>query len=110
MKVVLVGSAKSGKTKLTRAVKQQRWDTYIPTIGVEVCSVKYKGKNFDLWDTAGDVRYGGLRDGYWISADKFIVLDSKDRWSYWKSQIDKMFDNIPIIYTETPDVSIFDSV
>lgn len=79
MKVVLVGSEKTGKTKLVKRLKNQNLNKYIPTIGVDVSSVKYNNKEFIVWITAGNEKYGGLRYGYWICADKFIVLDKKEK-------------------------------
>lgn len=110
MKIVLVGSKSTEKTKLVNELKGQQWNKYSPTIGCEVVTAKYNNKEFVLWDTAGDEHYAGLRDAYWISADKFIVLDKKEKWDFWKQKISRMYKNIPIIYTETPNILIFDEI
>ena len=43
---------------------------YVATLGVEVHPVMFqtnRGKiQFNVWDTAGQEKFGGLRDGYYI--------------------------------------------
>lgn len=43
---------------------------YIPTLGVEVRPLKFSTNFgpliFNVWDTAGQEKFGGLRDGYYI--------------------------------------------
>ena len=43
---------------------------YIPTLGVEVRPLRFSTNFgpivFNVWDTAGQEKFGGLRDGYYI--------------------------------------------
>jgi GTPase SAR1 family protein len=77
-KIVLVGDAKCGKTifgqKVIGALPDVR---YVPTLGVEVHPyARSPSERVALWDTAGQEIYGGLRDGYYICKDAFIVFCS----------------------------------
>jgi GTP-binding nuclear protein Ran len=47
---------------------------YKPTLGVEVHPIHRNGKTFNLWDTAGQEQYGGLKEGYYIGADAALVM------------------------------------
>lgn len=88
LKLVLVGPPQSHKTMFVRAslCPDVPFDTkYIPTIGVEVHPVRFfhQGEEvcFNLWDCAGSEQFGGLREGYWIRADAFLVFDSTSSYS-----------------------------
>ena len=43
---------------------------YVATLGVEVHPVSFQTNRgqiqFNVWDTAGQEKFGGLRDGYYI--------------------------------------------
>ena len=47
---------------------------YIPTLGVEVRPLRFATNFvpivFNVWDTAGQEKFGGLRDGYYIKVRK----------------------------------------
>lgn len=75
-KVVLLGPAKVGKTRLVNSFFGDfRVRPYIPTPGVEVHQVTLSnGARLDVWDTAGDPNFGGLRDGYYSEASGFLIL------------------------------------
>lgn len=78
-KVVIVGNAQSGKTTyIRRLLTGEYTKNYIPTLGVEVHPLVFhtnKGiVTFNVWDCAGDERYAGLDDGYFIGADAAIVF------------------------------------
>ena len=78
-KIVLVGSANSGKTTyITRLLTGEFNKTYIPTLGVDVHPLTFnttKGYiTFNVWDCAGEERFGGLRDGYYLGAKGCIAL------------------------------------
>ena len=51
---------------------------YIPTLGVEVRPLRFSTNFgpivFNVWDTAGQEKFGGLRDGY------YIKVRSIQRW------------------------------
>jgi GTP-binding nuclear protein Ran len=78
IKVLFIGDAKSGKTRACSKLmgsSKGALTPYAPTIGVEVH--KYTTQNgtiIDIWDCAGDKRFSGLRDNYFIDADICIIF------------------------------------
>jgi GTP-binding nuclear protein Ran len=87
-KCVLVGDGCVGKSTFVQkhltGVFQQ---FYEPTLGVEVHPLVFKTNKgqirFNIWDTAGQDRFGGLREGYFVAADCAIIMfDLTDRSTY----------------------------
>lgn len=80
---------------------------YIATLGVEVHSLRFMTKygeiEFNVWDTAGQEKFGGLRDGYYIqSSGAIIMFDVTSRVTYknvpnWHRDLVRVCDNIPIV-------------
>jgi small GTP-binding protein len=80
---------------------------YEPTIGVEVRPLDFttnRGKlRFYCWDTAGQEKFGGLRDGYYIHGQCAIIMfDVTARLTYknvptWFRDLDRVCENIPIV-------------
>lgn len=87
-KIVFVGDGGVGKSAFIKRHKTGEFDKrYIPTMGVEVVPLKFKTNKgdtiFNIWDTAGQEKFGGLRDGYYIGADAFVVFfDFTNRLSF----------------------------
>merc|ERR1712151_1094379 len=56
-----------------------------------------------VWDTAGQEKLSGLRDGYYIGADCAIIMfDVGSRITYknvakWYKDITRVCDNIPVV-------------
>ena len=79
-KVLLLGEKKIGKTsflkKLDNSFKLN--NNYIPTVGVDVKNIDILCNNnkirLNIWDTAGDSRYLGLKEGYYVNADLAIIF------------------------------------
>jgi len=70
-KLVLVGDGGVGKSTLINKLLYDEFDPmYIATLGVEV----YPWNGYNIWDTAGQNKFGGLRDGYYINADLAIIM------------------------------------
>jgi GTP-binding nuclear protein Ran len=68
-KVVLVGDGGVGKTTFVkRHISGEFEKRYLATMGVEVRPLKFHTNFgpilFNVWDTAGQEKLGGLRDGY----------------------------------------------
>jgi len=73
MKITLIGDGGTGKTTaLKYFLSNVLEEKYEPTIGVEVV----EHSTFNFWDCAGIENNGGLRDGYYIGSDVFIIFCS----------------------------------
>jgi GTP-binding nuclear protein Ran len=107
-KLILVGDGGVGKTTfvkrhLTGAFEKK----YVATLGVEVHPLDFQtnhGKiKFNVWDTAGQEKYGGLRDGYYIQGECAIIMfDVTSRITYkhvpnWHRDLVRVCDVIPIV-------------
>lgn len=81
LKVVFLGEGGSGKTVFART---GRWfeRKYIPTIGVEATSRVFFNHNLvlNIWDTAGQEKFGGLRDDYLTGADLVVIIHYDKRF------------------------------
>merc|ERR1719487_756796 len=59
--------------------------------------------NFNVWDTAGQEKFGGLRDGYYIGGQSGIIMfDVCSRITYqnvpkWYKDLTRVCENIPIV-------------
>ncbi|XP_059973541.1 GTP-binding nuclear protein Ran-like [Mesoplodon densirostris] len=108
-KLVLGGDGGTGKTADT-FVKHHltsESEKYIATLSVEVQpSVFHTNKGcikFNVWDTAGQKKFGGLRDGYYIQAQCVIIMfDVTSRVTYknvpnWHKDLVQVCKNIPIM-------------
>jgi small GTP-binding protein len=74
-KLILVGDAKAGKTTLVDRCKNKPVREYKPTLGVEVHPLLVnEGTLLKIWDTAGNPRFEGLRDAYYVQADGAIIM------------------------------------
>lgn len=109
LKLILVGDGGVGKTTFVkRHITGEFEKKYIATIGVEVHPMEFftsKGKvKFNVWDTAGQEKLAGLKDGYYIDAHCAIIMfDVCSRITYknvpkWHRDINRICgDNIPIV-------------
>lgn len=108
-KLVLVGDGGVGKTNFARKVLTNDFERkYIPTIGVEVhpiCFHTSQGKIcFNTWETAGQEKLGGMRDGYYINTDCVIVFGSVDSVSSfnnmerWKNDVLRVSPGAKIVF------------
>jgi GTP-binding nuclear protein Ran len=67
--MILVGDGGVGKTTFVRRHLTGEFEKrYVATLGVEVHPLKFFTNlgpiQFNVWDTAGQEKFGGLRDGY----------------------------------------------
>lgn len=70
-KCVLVGDGGTGKTTFVKRHLTGEFEKkYVATLGVEVHPLVFHTNRgpirFNVWDTAGQEKFGGLRDGYYI--------------------------------------------
>jgi GTP-binding nuclear protein Ran len=85
-KINLIGDAQSGKSSyITRLVSGDYTKRYTPTLGVEVHPLQFYTNygiiTFNVWDCAGEEKFGGLRDGYYVESSAALIFDDKDgKW------------------------------
>eukprot|EP00768_Dysnectes_brevis_P002632 gnl/Dysnectes_brevis/194_a223_8703.p1 GENE.gnl/Dysnectes_brevis/194_a223_8703~~gnl/Dysnectes_brevis/194_a223_8703.p1 ORF type:complete len:219 (-),score=44.14 gnl/Dysnectes_brevis/194_a223_8703:34-690(-) len=107
-KLVLVGDGGTGKTTFVKRHASGEFEKrYLATVGVEVRNLEFFTTHgrivYNVWDTAGQEKYGGLRDGYYVGADAaFIFFDVTNRMSYrhvsiWYRDLHRIVDDIPMV-------------
>merc|ERR1711966_393643 len=92
-----------GKRHLTGEFEKK----YIATLGVEVHPMQFFTNHgqckFNVWDTAGQEKLGGLRDGYYIGGQCGIIMfDTCSRITYanvpkWYKDLTRVCETIPIV-------------
>lgn len=78
-KIALVGSGECGKTTWVNKLLTGKFDKkYVSTLGVEVHPITLQTNKglitFNIWDCAGQGKYAGLSDGYYILSQGAIVM------------------------------------
>jgi len=107
-KVIFVGDGGVGKTTFIKRHRTGEFEKkYIATIGVEVHPLQFHTNHgpilFSIWDTAGQEKFGGLRDGYYIAGQAAIVwFDVTSRMTFknvptWTRDITRVCEHIPIV-------------
>eukprot|EP01089_Gocevia_fonbrunei_P020128 TRINITY_DN738_c0_g1_i1.p1 TRINITY_DN738_c0_g1~~TRINITY_DN738_c0_g1_i1.p1 ORF type:complete len:233 (-),score=55.17 TRINITY_DN738_c0_g1_i1:90-728(-) len=107
-KLILVGDGGVGKTTFVKRHLTGEFEKkYVATLGVEVHPLKFHTNYgpicFNVWDTAGQEKFGGLRDGYYIQGNCAIIMfDVTCRLTYknvpnWHRDLVRVCENIPIV-------------
>ena len=83
-KVVLIGADGVGKSVFREKLRTGFFQrAYISTLGADVSTIKVDGTTFQIWDTAGQEKFGGLADGYYVNADAAILMfDSSSKRTF----------------------------
>merc|ERR1712146_744311 len=107
-KCLLMGDGGVGKTTFVkRHISGEFEKKYIATLGVEVHPLTFHTNFgpicFNVWDTAGQEKFGGLRDGYYIQGQCGIIMfDVTSKITYknvpnWHRDLERVCENIPIV-------------
>lgn len=107
-KCVLVGDGGCGKTTFVKRHMSGEFEKkYVATLGVEVHPLIFHTNRgmlrFNVWDTAGQEKFGGLRDGYYVQGQCAIIMfDVTSRVTYknvpdWHRDLVRICDRIPIV-------------
>mmetsp|Transcript_21566 Transcript_21566/g.33510 ORF Transcript_21566/g.33510 Transcript_21566/m.33510 type:complete len:221 (-) Transcript_21566:45-707(-) len=107
-KVILVGEGGVGKTTFVKRHLTGEFERkYIATLGVEVRPLtfltNYGPITFNIWDCAGQEKFGGLRDGYFICGQAAIIMFdigsaiTFKKCTNWKRDINRVCEEIPMV-------------
>lgn len=110
-KVLLLGDGGVGKTTFLKKIKEYVFQKqYIATMGAEVHPISFSDKEkeviFNIWDCAGQEKFSGLRQGYYIEADAAIYMyDKTSTFTYknigrWKRDVERVCGTLPFIIIE----------
>ena len=106
-KVVLIGDGGVGKTTLVhRHLTGDFEKKYVATLGVEVHPLVFETNHgpvcLNIWDCAGQEKFGGLRDGYYIQADACIVMFDATSKTTFKNVSKWILDVIRVVGPDIP--------
>ena len=107
-KLVVIGDGGVGKTTFVkRHITGEYEKRYIATVGVEVHPLTFSTSRgvvcFNVWDTAGQEKLSGLRDGYYIGGQCGIIMfNVTSRITYknvpkWHRDLIRVCENIPTV-------------
>lgn len=107
-KCILIGDGATGKTTFVKRHLNGEFERkYVATVGVEVHPLTFYTNRgpikFNVWDTAGQEKFGGLRDGYYVNGQcGILVFDLTSRVTYnnipnWYRDLKRVCPLIPIV-------------
>lgn len=107
-KIILCGDGATGKSTFVKRHKTGEFlKEYIATLGAEIHPMDFFTSRglirLQVWDTAGQEKLSGLRDGYYIGAKGAIIFfDVSSRITYknvpkWYKDLTRVCEYIPIV-------------
>jgi GTP-binding nuclear protein Ran len=104
-KVILVGDGSTGKTAFTKRCLGCPFETkYVATLGVEVHPVRVRTNmgvvTLNFWDTAGQEKFGGLRDGYYRQGHGCFIFGQNNH-DNWYRDVTRVCGYIPIVVVQS---------
>lgn len=83
-KLCLIGDGGVGKTTWVNKLLTRDFDPrYVSTLGVDVHTITLGNMLFNVWDCAGQEKFGGLRGGHYLGSQCAIVMfDVTSRLSF----------------------------
>jgi GTP-binding nuclear protein Ran len=111
-KIILAGDGGVGKTSLVKRWIFNEWGPkYIATLGTEhyemMLNTNYGPITLNLWDCAGQEKFGGIKEDYYIGANgALLVFDLTSKLSYrnisdWDASIQRICEGIPTVVVGT---------
>lgn len=111
-KIVLIGDGGVGKTAFAkRHATGEFSEGYLATVGVEVrplvFETNYGPITFSIWDTAGQKKFNGLGDGYYLGADGVITMfsltsqETYENARMWYKEFKKICPDAPSVLVGT---------
>ena len=113
-KLVLIGDGGVGKTTfVTRHATGEFTQVYLPTKGAKVSNLDFvtsRGNiRFEIWDTAGQEKFGRLRQCYYVDAHCAIIMfDLTSRQTY--ANLRKWYRDLKSICSDIPTVLVGNKV
>ena len=101
-KIVLIGDTNTGKTTfLNKLVGNNK--NAVQTLGVDVTPFDLHFNNdkirINFWDCAGDQKFRGLGDGYYIGANGAIIFtDNGGLFRQFEKDLNKIDPNTPKLF------------
>lgn len=81
-KIIILGKASAGKTKLLTRYKYGNYvDEGAPTVMVDFTSISRGNLKYNYYDTAGQERYRSILDMYFKGSDAALLVYSMDSLS-----------------------------
>ena len=107
-KLVLIGDGGVGKTTFVKRHTTGEFEKkYVASIGVDIVPIVFDSSDgpikFNIWDTAGQDKHGGMKACYYIKADCAIIMfDVTSRVTYthvpfWHHDLDEVCGDIPVV-------------
>ena len=104
-KILLLGEGGVGKTVFRKRLMGENFTpNYIATLGVEACPIRTPTYCANIWDCAGQEKFGGLRDGYYIQGQGAIFafdltsLSTLQNLQRWISDFHRVCGNVPFVF------------